>query len=163
MMRRLLPHPFLSLILFLVWFLLVNDLKVGSAVLALILAIVIPWLTAPYWPDRISITSIPALIGYLFIVIWDVIVANIQVARIVLFMPADRIQSAWIVIPIDLTSPEAVSILSATITLTPGTVTADISDCGHVLLIHSLHAPDPGAVRDEIKARYETRLKRIFA
>ena len=52
--------------------------------------------------------------------------------------------------------------LAATITLTPGTVTADMSACGRALLIHSLHAPDPDAVRDEIKSRYEARLKRIF-
>jgi multicomponent K+:H+ antiporter subunit E len=37
-----------------------------------------------------------------------------------------------------------------------------MSACGRVLLIHSLHAPDPDAIRDDIKSRYETRLKRIF-
>jgi multicomponent K+:H+ antiporter subunit E len=52
--------------------------------------------------------------------------------------------------------------LAGTITMTPGTVTADMSACGRVLLIHSLHAPDPDAIRDDIKSRYETRLKRIF-
>jgi len=46
--------------------------------------------------------------------------------------------------------------------MTPGTVTADMSADGRALLVHSLHAPDPGAVRDEIKSRYETRLKGIF-
>jgi multicomponent K+:H+ antiporter subunit E len=162
MMRRLMPHPYLSLVLFVVWFLLVNDLKVGSAVLALFLAIVIPLLTAPYWPDRATVKSVPALIGYCLLVLWDVIVANIQVARIILFMPNDRIRSAWIPIPIDLRTPEAIALLSGTITMTPGTLTADMSGCGRVLLIHALHAPDPDAVRDGIKARYETPLKRIF-
>ena len=78
-------------------------------------------------------------------------------------MPADKIQSAWIPIPIELKSPEAITMLAGTITLTPGTVTADMSSCGRVLLIHSLHAPDPDAIRDDIKTRYEARLKRIFA
>jgi multicomponent K+:H+ antiporter subunit E len=162
MMRRLFPHPFLSVTLFVVWFLLVNDLKIGSAVLALFLAIIIPLLTAPYWPNRPIVKSMPLLIGYFFLVCWDVIVANIQVAKIILFMPSDKIRSAWIPVPIDLHTPEAIAILSGTITMTPGTVTADISDCGRVLLIHALHAPDPDAVRDDIKARYEARLKRIF-
>jgi multicomponent K+:H+ antiporter subunit E len=162
MMRRLFPHPYLSVTLFVVWFLLVNDLKIGSAVLALFLAIVIPLLTAPYWPDRPRIKSVPALVSYCLLVLWDVIVANIQVARIILFVPNDRIRSALIPVPIDLRTPEAIALLSGTITMTPGTITADMSDCGRVLLIHALHAPDPGAVRDEIKARYETRLKRIF-
>jgi multicomponent K+:H+ antiporter subunit E len=162
MMRRLFPHPFLSVTLFVVWFLLVNDLKIGSAVLALVLATIIPLLTAPYWPNRPIVKSMPRLISYFFLVFWDVIVANIQVANIILFMPADKIRSAWIPVPIDLHTPEAIAVLSGTITMTPGTVTADISDCGRVLLIHALHAPDPDAVRDDIKARYEARLKRIF-
>ena len=46
--------------------------------------------------------------------------------------------------------------------MTPGTVTADMTADGTTLLIHSLHAPDPDAIRDDIKSRYEARLKRIF-
>jgi multicomponent K+:H+ antiporter subunit E len=161
-LRRYLPHPFLSVMLFIIWFLLVNDPKVGSIVMAAVLAIAIPLLTAAYWPDRPRLKSMPAFLSYLVLVLWDIIVANIQVAKIILFMPRDRIQSAWIAVPIGLRTPEAITMLAGTITMTPGTVTADMSSCGRVLLIHSLHAPDPGAVRDDIKSRYEARLKRIF-
>jgi multicomponent K+:H+ antiporter subunit E len=162
MMRRLFPHPLLSALLFVVWFLLVNDIKLGSVVLAAVLAITIPNITEAYWPDRPKLKSVAAFARYCLLVLWDILVANVQVARIILFMPRDQIRSAWIAIPIDLTSPEAITVLAGTITMTPGTLTADMSGCGRVLLIHSLHAPDPDAVRDDIKARYEARLKRIF-
>ena len=52
--------------------------------------------------------------------------------------------------------------LAGTITMTPGTLTADISACGRALLVHCLDTDDPDAVRDEIKQRYERRLKEIF-
>ena len=162
-MRRLYPHPILSVTLVLLWFLLVNHLRVGSLVIAVILATLIPLLTARWWPDRPVIRRPFALIGYGFLVLWDVFLANFHVARIILFLPADRIRSAWICVPLDLTSPEAISLLAGTITMTPGTLTADIAADGRALLIHSLHAPDPDAIRDEIKTRYEARLKRIFA
>lgn len=162
MLRRLYPHPMLSVLLFLVWFGLVNQLKIGSAVMALILATAIPILTAPWWPNRAVIRDWPALARYVLLVLWDIVVANIQVAKIILFMPRDKIQSRWVAVPIELTSPEAITLLAGTITMTPGTVTADMSADARVLLIHSLHAPDPDAIRDDIKARYETRLKRIF-
>jgi multicomponent K+:H+ antiporter subunit E len=161
-LHRLLPHPSLSALLFIVWFLLVNDPKIGSIVMAGVLAVAIPLLTRAYWPDRPKIKSMPAFLSYLLLVLWDVILANIAVAKIILFMPRDRIQSAWIPVPIDLRTPEAITLLAGTITMTPGTVTADMSACGRVLLIHSLHAPDPDAIRDDIKTRYEARLKRIF-
>jgi multicomponent K+:H+ antiporter subunit E len=162
MFKRLFPHPLLSLLLFVTWMLLVNQIKLGSMVMALILAIAIPLLTAPYWPNRPLVRNIPAFAAYVLLVIWDIILANIQVARIILFYRNDQIRSAWIPVPIELKTPEAITMLAGTITMTPGTVTADMSSCGKVLLIHSLHAPDPDAIRDEIKTRYEARLKRIF-
>ena len=71
--------------------------------------------------------------------------------------------AAWIAVPLDLTSPEGITALAATITLTPGTVTADVSQNGNALLVHCLHAPDPDAVAADIKSRYESRLLRIFS
>jgi multicomponent K+:H+ antiporter subunit E len=162
MLRRIFPHPLMTVALIGIWMLLVNKLAVGSLVLATILGIAIPLLTEAWWPNRPRIRNVPALIAYTGLVIWDIILANIAVARIVLFKPNSQIQSRWITIPLDLRTPEAITVLAATITLTPGTVTADMSACGRALLIHSLHAPDPDAIRDEIKQRYETRLKRIF-
>ena len=161
-MSRLYPHPYLSLTLGVLWILLVNHVHLGSLVMAVILATLIPHLTARWWPDRPRVRHPLALVAYAALVLWDVIVANFQVARIILFVPGDRIRSAWITVPLDLTSPEAISLLAGTITMTPGTLTADFSADGRALLIHSLHAPDPDAIRSEIKSRYEARLQRIF-
>ena len=161
-MKRLFPHPVLSLALAALWILLVNHWTLGSLVLSLILATLIPLLSARWWPYRPEIRRPLGLIPYTLLVLRDVIVANFQVARIILFLPNDRIRSAWITVPLDLTSPEAISLLAGTITMTPGTLTADVSADGRALLVHSLHAPDPDAIRDEIKTRYESRLKRIF-
>lgn len=163
MIYRLFPHPGLSALLVLIWILLNNSASRGTLVLAVILGLGIPLLTARYWPDRPRLLSLWRLLSYVGLVVWDVIVANFQVAWIILFMPADQIRSAWITVPIDLPSAEAVTMLAGTITLTPGTLTADVSADGRALLIHALHAPDPDATRDDIKQRYEARLKRIFA
>ena len=162
MLRRLFPHPWLTVNLILIWFLLVNQLKLGSLLMAIILGTLIPLLTASYWPNRPVLRNPLAMVGYVAIVLYDIVKSNFIVARIVLFMPNDAIRSAWITVPLDLRSPEAISLLAGTITMTPGTLTADMSACGRALLVHSLHAPDPDAVRDEIKTRYEARLKRIF-
>lgn len=162
MLRRLFPHPYLTLLLVVTWMLLVNQVKLGSIVFALILGIIIPLLTAPYWPDRPVLRNPLAMIGYVLIVMLDIVKSNFIVAGIVLFKPASQLQSAWVTVPLDLKSPEAITVLAGTITMTPGTVTADMSADGRALLVHCLHAPDTDSVRDEIKTRYEARLKRIF-
>ena len=163
MIRKILPHPFLSAALLLTWGALMNSFGPGTLMLGSALAVIIPLATAPYWPERPTLRHPLRLVGYVLMVVWDVIVSSIAVAGIILFKPADKIQSAWICVPIDLASAEAKALLAGTITMTPGTLTADFAADGKSLLIHSLHAPDPDAVRDQIKSRYEARLQRIFS
>lgn len=162
MLRRLFPHPYLSVLLVLVWMLLVNEPKLGSLIFAIFLGIVIPKITAPYWPNRPKIGNPLTIAEYLAIVLYDIVKSNIIVAGIVLFKPRSQLRPAWVPVPLDIRKPEAITALAGTITMTPGTLTADMSADGRTLLVHCLHAPDPGKVSAEIKARYETRLKRIF-
>lgn len=162
MLRKVLPHPYLTVLLVLVWQILVNKITPGNLLLGLILGLVIPVITAPYWPDRMRLKSLPRLASYILLVLWDICVANVRVAWIVLFKANANIRPAWITIPLDVRSPEAITTLAGTITLTPGTVSSDLSADGRSLLVHCLDAPDPDAVRDEIKSRYERRLMEIF-
>jgi len=161
--RWLIPHPLLTLLLTVVWILLQNQLSAGMLVFGIILGILIPWGTSIWWPDTPKGFRAGRMVVYSLIVIWDIIIANIQVAWIVLTVPNAKLKPAWIVVPLELRQPEAITLLAGTITLTPGTVSADLSDDGHELLVHVLHTDDPDAVRDEIKTRYERRLKEIFS
>jgi multicomponent K+:H+ antiporter subunit E len=162
MMARILPHPLLSLLLTAVWQMLVNSITAGTLVLGLLFGILIPILTSAYWPNRPKLRRPLRIASYVMIVLWDICVANVVVARIILFRRNSELRSNWVTIPLDLNSPEAITVLAGTITMTPGTVSSDISACGRALLVHCLDAPDPDAVRDEIKRRYEGRLKEIF-
>ena len=162
LLRRLFPHPLLTLLLTVVWLLLVNRYSLNSLLFGLFLGIVIPFITQPYWPNRPKLRNPMKVIEYVLVVLWDIVIANVVVAKIVLFKPNSARQPAWIAIPLDLKSPEAITVLAGTITMTPGTVSADVSAEGHALLVHCLDASDPDAVRDEIKTRYEARLKEIF-
>ena len=161
MMNRLLPHPGLSLLLVVMWVVMVSDLTFGTLFLGIVFGILVPIFTAPWWPERPPVRFVPAL-GYLAIVLWDIVVANFHVAAIILFKPNRDLKPAWLTIPLDLTSPEAITVFAGTISLTPGTVSSDISACGQYLLVHALHAPDPAREVTKVKARYEARLKEIF-
>lgn len=161
--RWLMPHPFLTLTLAIVWVLLQNQVTAGMVVFGIILGIIIPWITSIWWPEAPTAFRLGKMVSYSMVVIWDIIVANLEVAWIVLTVPNSKLKPAWIVVPLDVKQPEAITILAGTITLTPGTVSADLSTEGHSLLVHVLHTEDPDGVRDEIKERYERRLLEIFA
>ncbi len=160
-MSRLLPHPGLSVLLAVMWMVMVGDLTFGALFLGLVLGFAIPLFTAPWWPGRPKVRYLSALV-YCGLVVWDIIIANFEVAAIILFKPNRDLRPAWLAIPLELTSPEAITVLAGTISLTPGTVSSDVSACGKYLLVHALHAPEPAREIAKIKARYEARLLRIF-
>lgn len=161
-MSRLFPHPGLTALLVAMWIVMVGEVSFGALFLGLVVGIIVPIFTAPWWPGRPKLRFLPAL-AYLGVVLWDIVVANFQVAAIILFRRNRDLRPAWLTIPLELTSPEAITVFAGTISLTPGTVSADVSACGRYLLVHALHAPDPASEIAKVKARYEARLKEIFA
>ncbi len=161
MFKSLVPHPLLTLLIVAVWILL-SGVSWGSAVLGLILGVAIPRLTSPYWLDRPRIRSPLTIVTYALIVLWDIVVANFQVAYLILFRRGASLRSRFVTVPLDLRTPEAITALAGTITMTPGTVSADLSGDGRTLLVHCLETDDADKTVATIKSRYETRLKRIF-
>jgi multicomponent K+:H+ antiporter subunit E len=162
MIRRLLPHPALSVLMLVVWMLLVNELTFGALFLAMIFAVLVPLATSRYWPDRPRIRFGRDAAAYLAIVLFDILVANFQVAWIILTRRSRDLRSHWLVVPVDLRSAEAVTVLAGTISLTPGTVSSDVSADGRALLVHALDVADPEAEVARIKQRYESRLLKVF-
>lgn len=160
--HRLFPHPLLTVLLTVVWLMMVNEYTINSLLFGFLLATIIPFATRSYWPHRPKLRNPLMVVEFVLVVLWDIVIANITVARLVLFQRNADFKPAYISVPLELKSPEAITVLAGTITMTPGTVTSDISNKGHSLLVHCLHAPDPDAIRDEIKTRYERRLKEIF-
>jgi multicomponent K+:H+ antiporter subunit E len=162
MIGWILPRPILSAVLALVWVLLANEVSVGSVALGVVLGVVIAKCATPFWPVRPVVRSKRAVAPYLGIVMKDILVSNIDVAKLVLFRRGDTMRSQFVTVPLDIRSPEAIAVLAGTITLTPGTLTADVSADGRFLLVHCLETDDPAGVVASIKERYESRLKEIF-
>ena len=160
-MRRLLPHPLLSLTLALLWLLLVNRFSSGHAVLGALLGWLIPFATAALWPQSVCIRNGPALLRYLGVVLYDIVLGSFRVARLILGRPA-RLRPAFIAVPLELETDLAISLLANTISLTPGTVSVLVSEDRRTLTVHSLDTEDAGAMVAEIKHRYEAPLKAIF-
>jgi len=125
--------------------------------------LILPKFTEPFWPDRPRVRIGRALLGYLFVVLFDIVVANFQVAWLILFRRSRDLRSRWLVVPIELTTPEAITVLAGTISLTPGTISSDVSADGRYLLVHALDVADEAAEIARIKTRYEAPLMRIFA
>lgn len=160
-MTRLLPHPMLTPALAAIWLLLNNSFDPGHIVLGLILGWAIPVLTIRFWPEAVTIRKPFTLLRYIAILLYDIVMANFTVARLILGNP-DKLQPAFIQLPLDLTSDLAISLLANSITLTPGTLSAQLSADRRYLLVHALNETEPDTLVAAIKQRYEQPLKEIF-
>jgi multicomponent K+:H+ antiporter subunit E len=159
--RRWLPHPLLSLTLFVVWLLLVNSVSAGSILFGVVLAVLVPLFTNELWPDHPRIRRPLRLVAYGLRLLRDIGIANLHVARLILGPPT-RLRPAFIRMPLELRDESAIALLASTVSLTPGTVSADLSLDRRTLLIHALDVENPDALIAEIKQRYEAPLKEIF-
>jgi multicomponent K+:H+ antiporter subunit E len=160
MMRRLLPAPILSLVLLVAW-LLLNGVSVGHLVLGALLAIAVPWFTERVRVDRPHIHSWPMAGRLALVVLRDIVVSNVQVARLILG-PEHKISPRFVWLPLSIKDPHGIVTLAGIITLTPGTLSSDLTGDHRYLLVHALNAGDEAALIATIKTRYEAPLIRIF-
>ncbi|TLX45630.1 Na+/H+ antiporter subunit E [Pseudoalteromonas phenolica] len=167
-----LPTPFRSLLLFSVWLLLNNSVSAGHLILGAILAIVIPLATNPFRTKQPLILHPGLALKQLLLVLYDIITANIQVALLILG-PTKKLNPGFVKVPLDLDQAMPITILASTVSLTPGTVSAEVYPWKETLkegeepeqrylLIHVLNLKDEQELINTIKQRYEAPLKEIF-
>jgi multicomponent K+:H+ antiporter subunit E len=85
MLRRLVPHPLLSLTLILVWLGLVNTFTLGNLILGTVFGLDHPDAHGGLLAQPARHRRPLKIAEYLLIVLWDIVVANVQVALIILF------------------------------------------------------------------------------
>lgn len=160
-LRRCVPQPMMSLSLLLIWLLLMNNFSLGNWLFGALLSVLIPLLTQVFWltPPRIYK---PFKLALFFLrVFGDIITANVQVAKLILG-PVARLRPAFVEVPMLLEDDLALTMLASIVSLTPGTVSADLSEDRKTLLVHGLDVADEAALVAEIKQRYEAPLLEVF-
>jgi multicomponent Na+:H+ antiporter subunit E len=90
----------------------------------------------------------------------ELIKSNIAVLRVVLSR-RPLIRSGVIAVPTELTNDLALTALANMITLTPGTLTLDISNDRRYLFVHTLNLTDPEDVKREIRNAFEVYLREL--
>lgn len=160
-MSRLLPQPLMSLALFITWTLAFNSFEPAVLASAIVLAVTIPWFTAPMWPEYLPVRRWMPLLKLAAVVVWDIVIANFRVAWLIVG-PVSNQRPHFVVLPVELETPLARVMFASIISLTPGTVSANFSADGTQLLVHDLDVEDPAVTIARIKERYERPLREAF-
>lgn len=161
-MKRLLPTPMLSVALFILWLLLNQTLSAGHVLLALVLAIAIPLLTAGLRPLPVRIRRPGAILRLMLAVAADTVQSNIAVIRLLVTPGAPRHPAGFVHVPLQVRDPNALAVLATIVCITPGTVWAELSLDRSMLLLHVLEVHDAAAIAAHVQQRYERPLMEIF-
>jgi multicomponent K+:H+ antiporter subunit E len=159
--RALFPSPASSIVLAAFWLVLVGELAAGQIVLAVLLGLGVSILTDRFRAVRLPMRRVDAALRLAGVFLYDLVVANIAVARAVLG-PMSRVQPRLVRVPLDMDDPAATTLLAGLVTLTPGTVSVDIDRPARTLTVHMLLVADEQEAVRQIKARYEARIREIF-
>lgn len=160
-MRALFPTPIMSALIAVVWLAANQSVSVGHLLIALALAVGVPLATLPFRDRRARIRNWGTALRLGLTVLWDIVLSNIQLARLILG-PEARLKPTFVWIPLDAKDEHAIIALAGIITMTPGTLSCDVSDDRSHLLVHAFNADDPAELAAGIKARYEQPLREIF-
>lgn len=94
--------------------------------------------------------------------LYDLCVSSIQVAYDVL-TPQDRSNPAILEMPLDVKSDIEILLVTNLISLTPGTLSLDVTPDRKTLIVHAMFADDPEAVIADLKSGMERMVKEVFA
>ena len=161
-MRRVLPHPRLSVLLLVVWALLHASVAPGVLATGAVLALLGPLAMARLQPDRPALRSPGAVLRLAAVVFTDIVRSNYAVATLILGRRRRDRVSGFVYIPLDVRSPSSLAVLAIIVTSTPGTLWVQYDAGRGRLLLHVLDLVDEAEWTELIKGRYEPLLTEIF-
>jgi multicomponent Na+:H+ antiporter subunit E len=122
------------------------------------------WLFRPLFGDEAPayLLRVPRLIRLALIFLRELVKSSLRVAQDVL-SPRPRHKPAVIAVPLRARTDMEILLVSSLVTLTPGTLSLDLSPDGRTLFVHAMFADDPDALRAEIRDTLETPVLEALA
>ncbi|MHB1133898.1 MAG: Na+/H+ antiporter subunit E [Chloroflexota bacterium] len=112
-------------------------------------------------PPLALLRRLLAFFPYALAVAWDIAVGTVTMILIVLHLrPLTR--PGIVIVPIGERSPTGVAVSSLANVLSPGTLLVDVDQQRGVMLIHSIDASDPEAVRQAMQNMYYRWQRHVF-
>jgi multicomponent Na+:H+ antiporter subunit E len=146
----------------LAWSALSGQFSPQNLVVGYVLGYFTLYLTRGVIGETTYFRKIHLLLRFIVYFHWELLVANLRVARDVLWPGPLKIRPSVIAVPIDQAGEIGVTVLANVISLTPGTLTLDVSDDHRVLYVHVMNVGDPEAARQQIKMGFERLVLDLF-
>lgn len=155
-------NPFLTnLLLAISWMLLVGEVSASTFSAGLMIGYALLWLSRSAWGEGRYFRKLPKVLGFFIYFLKELMIANLKVAFDII-TPKNHLKPAIIAVPLDVESDIEITLFANLVTLTPGTLSLDVSENRRTLYVHALYVDDVVRFRSELKNGLEKRLLEVM-
>lgn len=151
-----------NLLLALLWTLATGQFTPANFLAGFLLGFLALWLSKAAFEQQRYGWRVWRAISLLVYFLKELVAANFRLAHDVI-TPAYRMKPAILAIPLDARTDAEITMLANMLTLTPGTLSLDVSADRRTLYIHAMFAQDADGVRREIKEGFEKRILEVLS
>jgi len=151
----------LNILLAIAWAALMGNFEPQQLLFGFVLGYLILWLVSRMGRPSRYFKQLPLGIELLLFFLFDVLRANVRMA-VTILSPRMRLRPAVVAVPLILKSEAAMILLANMLTLTPGTLSLDVSTDRQMLYVHTVWLDDAEEFRRQVLEGYEKRLKELF-
>lgn len=148
----------------LVWMALTGDFSAGNFLVGILISSLALWVAHPAGEGAPLIFYLRRGWRWLLFAgffLGELTLASLRITWDIL-TPRHRMRPAILAIPLDIRTDLEITTLANLITLTPGTLSLDVSSDRRVLYIHAMYVEDVEQFKKDIKRRLERRVKELF-
>ena len=147
----------INILLALAWIALTGHFTATNLIIGLALGYLILWITQRHHSSAVYFVKLRRVIGFAAYFTWEVIKANLRVAYEVI-TPRHHMRPAILAIPLDVETDLEITAFANLITLTPGTLSLEVSEDRKALYIHAMYVDDVTLFKERLKKGLERRL-----
>mgnify|MGYP000394376009 FL=1 len=140
---------------------IMDQLNLGGLIAGFIVGYAALWITRPLFGSTRYFWRVVKLLWLAVTFIWQVLISNFRVLWDVV-TPTHFSRPAVIGVPLDASTDFEIMVVANMISLTPGTLSLDISEDRSTLYVHVMFVDDVEAARAEIKEGIEKRVLEAF-
>ncbi|SDR84089.1 multicomponent Na+:H+ antiporter subunit E [Christiangramia echinicola] len=159
----MMKNQFLSnILLTFVWVALTGDFSIENYIFGFFLNFHILWLISVKRKRSKYFLIVPKVIILLLFFLYELIKANLEVAYEVI-TPKLNMTPGIVMVPLDVKSDIGITVLANMISLTPGTLSLDVSNDKKVLFVHAMYIKDKEKFIRGIKDGFERRILEVLS
>lgn len=152
---------FFNVLLAFVWALASGRISLLNLVLGFALGFAVLWVAQPLMRPSRYFQRLPIALKFGGFFLWQLLLSNLRVAYDVI-TPHLYMRPGIVAVPLDAKTDQEITLLANLITLTPGTLSLDVSEDRRTLYVHAMFVDSPDEVRNNIKNGFERRLLELI-